>query len=359
MRHPFWILNSVLLFLFLIVLDFTFFSQYKVPSRRTIQPAKYVKPVPKSITEVNIEKIYTNDLFDTYVEPVPIPDVAKVPIITMPAPPSPHEVKIPRPPKPQFLEPLKVSLKGIMVTSDDETKNRAIISDQETEKETMYKVGDKIEDAKLLRIMHNKVILVRSNGQQEILYLRERDTKLDPLYATLTGWDSIAKKESDFNYIVYPQAFVTRVRSLGQFIDMLDLTTVFQQGKSIGTRVGYLSQNSLGIALGLQQGDIILSVNGMTATNTPNRIKIYRSIVSMHTDDIINVTLFREGEQENITYKLMRKKRLKTIPEVGPQEEELVVEEQIEILKQKHKVAPTASELRKKERENMRKKSLR
>ena len=43
------------------------------------------------------------------------------------------------------------------------------------------KTGDVIEDAQLMRIFSNKVVLVRSNGQQEVLYLREKDAKTDPI----------------------------------------------------------------------------------------------------------------------------------------------------------------------------------
>ena len=46
----------------------------------------------------------------------------------------------------QFLEPLAITLKGIMYSSDEQ-HNRAIIADNKSEAQKLYKVGDALEDA--------------------------------------------------------------------------------------------------------------------------------------------------------------------------------------------------------------------
>jgi type II secretion system protein C len=353
MRHPFWILNSTLLVLLFIALDFIFFSNYKIPAQKSIEPGEYHIPPKKSVTEINIEKIYENDIFDTYVVEAAPPDMSVPTIITMPPPPPPHRITAPKRAEPQFLDPLKINLKGTILVSDDESKNRAIIEDEETGKERMYKISESIEDAKLLRIMPNKVILMRTNGQQEILYLREKDTKLDPLYATLKGWDTVLKKVDAQEYIIYPTPFVSRVTTLGQFIDMLDLTTVFKQGKTVGTRVGYLSENSLGLALGLQRGDIILSINGVPATTTTKRINIYRSIVSLGIGDTIKVRIRRGGQDFTIEYFLKQKNSgvssLKSARKSA-------IRTPVDIAQEQQKLDPTAREIRQQEQNNMRNK---
>jgi len=99
-------------------------------------------------------------------------------------------------PKPKFLDPLDITLKGIIVLVHNDSKNRAIIADNKTNKELTYKVGSAIEDAQLIRILSNKVIFLRSNGQQEVLYLREKDAELDPVYTIIDNWDGIIQKEA-------------------------------------------------------------------------------------------------------------------------------------------------------------------
>jgi len=63
MRHPLWILNSVLLVMFVIVLFFMLLSRQPTPEWQDIEPARYVKPLEKKVSEINISKIYDYDLF--------------------------------------------------------------------------------------------------------------------------------------------------------------------------------------------------------------------------------------------------------------------------------------------------------
>ena len=172
MRHPLWILNSTLLILLMIVLTYIVFSQQALPEREDIEPLAYTKPVRALVSEVNIRKIYEDDLFGTYVQEVATPEKAQD-VPNFPTPPAPKMAQPLVWPKPQFLEPLSISLKGIIIIADDQSRNSAIIADKKTNRETTYRVGDTMDDAQLLKIFNNKVVFLRSNGQQEVIYLRE------------------------------------------------------------------------------------------------------------------------------------------------------------------------------------------
>jgi type II secretion system protein C len=357
MKHPFWILNSTLLFLLTMVLLFIFFSRQRVPSRQSITVDEYFEPVKRDISQVSLEKIYENDLFNTYrkeFKPIEQP-AALTPI---PPPPIPQAAYIPEKPAAQFLDPLPITLKGVTIISGDDTKSRAIIEDNNTSTEKTYKVGDKIEDAQLLRIFSNKVVLIRSNGQQEVLYLREKDAQLDPAYALITGWDSVVQKINDTAYHINPASFAQRVPTLGQFIDLIDIITVYKQGKSIGCKVGHLEENSLGLALGLQKGDIILAVNDIPATDTAQRFAIYKSIMNTSINGSIIARIIRNNQEMSITYTLTEP----FIPSKGSSTEstmQLLEREQLKIMEEKYKLAPTIQEIRNKEKEMMRQKGMR
>ena len=77
----------------------------------------------------------------------------------------------------------------------------------------------------------------------------------------MDNWKEVVQSIGTDNYIINIHEFTHRVQTLGQFIDLLDLTTVYKAGKSTGCRVGQLAPQSLGTALGLVKGDIILKVN--------------------------------------------------------------------------------------------------
>ena len=304
MKHPVWILNSALLFLLVIAAGFIFFSWQRAPEREDLEPELVAQPVKRNLPRTNIEKIYENDLFGTY--HTMLPSEQEQPEMIMPQVPEPAPAKAPERQTIPFLDPLGITLKGIMTFSVNEAKNRAILEDNKTKDEKLYKVGDKIEDAQLIRIFSNKIIFIRSNGQQEVLYLREKDALTDPSYMSVHGWSDVIEQLNESSFIVNSDLFVTRVQNLGQFIDMLDLTTVYKKGESAGCRIGHLEENSLGLALGLHQGDIILSINDIPATTTSHRFKIYKTLVSLDTHDTIKVLLRRNNRPLNIEYMLQK-----------------------------------------------------
>ncbi len=221
MRHPFWLVNSILLLFFMCTIVFIFFSWQRAPIKVSFEPGPEVKPIKKDITKIDLSKIYTNDLFNTYVQPLPPP---KEPDYTkpIPQPPAPKPPSMPVTPPIKFLEPLKINLRGIIVATD-ERMNTAIIEDAKAGKAQNYKIGDMIEDAQLIRILKNKIILIRSNGQQETLYVSQHDAELEQLLMPENNWTMVIKKIAENIYTVDPDLFAEKIRNLAQFIDILNI----------------------------------------------------------------------------------------------------------------------------------------
>jgi type II secretion system protein C len=324
-----------------------------VPAPEPIEPSGYVKPLPKKVSEVNIRKIYENDLFGTYNPNQELPTEPNY-VAPAPPPPAPLPTHVPAEPRPQFLEPLKITLKGIIIIGDDDTKNRAIISDTRTNKETSYRVGDIVEDAQLIKIFSNKVLFLRPNGQQEVLYLRPKDAQLDPTYTQITGFKGISQKMSDNSYLINTKEFLFRINNLGQFIDLLDLTTVYQNGTSVGCKIGNIQDTSLAQELGLQSGDIIRSVNGITVVDTPNRMAIYKQIIAMKAKETIIVELTRNNRPYTLYYTIGQSSdesevEKQKVPLQGAPVSQ-ATDDQIKTMQDRHKFAPTLHDIRSRER---------
>lgn len=304
MRHAWWIVNSSLLLFLVAATLFILLSRQPMPRRISFEPDTEIKPVKREIAKIDLNKIYSNDLFDTYrtpITPVEQPESAK----PMPPPPSPKPSKPPVTPPPKFLEPLQVSLKGIIVGAD-EKYNVAIIEDAKEKRSKNYRVNDKIEDAQLIRIFKNKIILIRSNGQQETLYVNQHDAEVEQLLSPINNWSSIIQKNAENSYTIDPDLFVERITNLAQFIDMLNLTTVYRQGLSIGIRIGKMQPGTPGIAMGLLPGDIIQTVNNIPANDTKNRFEIYQTVIKMQIGDTISVNLLRKKLPMTISYTLAK-----------------------------------------------------
>ena len=99
---------------------------------------------------------------------------------------------------------------------------------------------------------------MRSNGQQEVFYLRKSDAAADPTYLIIDDWQGVVRKIVPNNYHIYKEEFTERIKNLAQFIDVLNLTTAYKQGVSVGCRIGSSASNSLVHELGFKEGDIIL-----------------------------------------------------------------------------------------------------
>ncbi len=303
MKSPLWILNSILAIVLCTVCMYAFFSSWQKPS----QPSLRIQPVASTKEEVKkpfdqgfLRTIYEeNDLFGTYTPHVSEPSTG-LEIATPPTPPTPKPFVSLTPPAVSFLEPLKITITGI-ITSTEETDNQVIIADAAKE-EKLYKVGDKIADAHILRIFRNKVIFIRSNGQQETLFMNEAEAKKEIETLQITNWDMVVQQRAYNTYAIDTRAFGSQVKNLASFIEMLDVTTVFRNGQSVGCRIGKLEKNSLGSALGFQTGDIVIAINDIEPTTTVARVEIYAAIQSLKDNAAIAVDLLRKQKKMQLMY---------------------------------------------------------
>jgi len=352
MRYPLWVFNSALFILVISAALFIVFSREELPERVEIEAEITRLPVRDGVPTINLKQIYENDLFGTYIKPS---KVVKEPeyVSPFPEPPEPVSVEVPEKVEPTFSDPLQLTLKGVMSLSDG-TKNKAIIANNKTNQEGIYKIGDKFEDAQLIRIFKNKIIFVRSNGQQEVFYLRQEDARKDPTYSVVSDWGSVVRRVEKNKYYIYLSEFKKRIKSLAHFIDILDLTTAYKKGAAIGCRIGATEKHSLADALGFEKGDIVLTISGIPVTDTKNRLEIYKKLIQVKIDDVVVVRLERRNRIYTLRYKIADFEIVKRPAGPAlPVTPLYIQQEQEKMLQQKQKMAPTIREIRKQERRNM------
>jgi type II secretory pathway component PulC len=206
---------------------------------------------------------------------------------------------------PAFVAPLTITLKGIIVTGDEE-KSAAMIAD-ETNKERMYYLGDKIKDAQIIKISRNRVVVLRANGQQESFQLIK-----DELFGTTPDkWENIVKKITDQKYKIDPHAFKLEVDSLGNFIERVGvLGTAYSSGNPIGVKIGDTKDKDVASSLGILQNDVITTINGIGVADVKNRVHLFDAISQMKVGDTISVNMLRAGNQVSIDYELAKFPRI-------------------------------------------------
>jgi len=357
MRHPLWLVNTAFLFLLAASAVFTFFSTEKPPKRVALEPQASYAPKGASANTVDIAPIYENDLFDTY-HKVTAKPVEKDFTSLMPTIPTASTKQTPPDQTQPFLAPLDIKLRGI-ITVDDESNNIAIIADTKTTEQKNYKAGDILEDARLIKVLPNKAIFIRSNGQQETLYMHEKDLETDPaLIEARAHWLNVIKKVQENLFLLDPEIFVEVTKNIAQLIDILNLTTVYQKGKNIGCKVGEIAHNSLASAMGLEPHDIITKIDDITLSTTDHRYEAYQKVTKKIFGQTVVVDIIREEQPLKISYKLhdlkdpldedieqLKKSDLAAGIHTQENAEELA-EERIRLLKAKYKFAPTKQDIK-------------
>ncbi|MFH1644343.1 MAG: type II secretion system protein N [bacterium] len=275
---------------------------------------KKKKPAPF----INIEKIIKNDLFDTFIESIEQGPIKKSLIMPIPNPPIASISPPPQPKKQEFVNPLPIKLKGIVFSSDD-LKSLAMIED-ETQKEGLYHLGEKIKDAQVIKIAKNNIVILRANGQLEILSLRKEDDLLGGSTPTQPQekWKYSIKKIDDFNFDIDPSEFKKETPSLSEMIEELSIGTAYEQGRPIGIKIGKIDPNEIGFVLGLRPNDIITSINNLNTIDIKDRMKIYDEITKLKKGNFIQVNLKRDNMDSVINYKLKKLDKPKKLTFISP-----------------------------------------
>lgn len=305
MKQDLWLANSSLILLFALVLGVYEILQQEVPvwhapKIATLMPQEEKKKESLRTIAPSWERIYQEDIFGTYIAKE-LKAVKQSLITPIPEPRPPVIPPPPEPPKQEMIAPLSIFVRGI-IAGGDENRNVAMITD-ETNKEGMYHLGEKIKDAQIIKIAHNRVVFLRANGQQEVFYLRKDDAPSDQPSAE--KWQYIVKKIDDQTYDVDPISFAKEIDSLGNFIERSSVIgAAYQGGKPIGIRIGRIDPNEVASALGLMENDIIITVNDLPISLAKNRLTAYESITGMSLGGNISVKIKRADKDVVITYRL-------------------------------------------------------
>lgn len=306
MKHALWLVNSSLILVFASVLGIMQALHQDPPQWRAPRIFQQQEPekkldAPKQ-NGTSWEKIYQNDIFGTYV-PVEIKAVKQSLLTPIPEPkpfvaPPPPEIK-----KQEIIAPLTLTLKGIII-GGDESKSVVMIAD-EAGKESVYHLGDRIKDAQIIKIAHNRIVLLRANGQQEIFYLRKDDIPSDQ--ETTDKWKYIVKKINDQSFEVDPQAFGHEIETLGHLIERASIVgTAYQGGKPVGIRVGKSEPNDVATMLGILENDIVTNINDLDVADPTSRIKAYDTVMQLGLGSTIKVSLKRADKDVVLNYKLVK-----------------------------------------------------
>jgi len=286
----FWIINGILIILTAVVLaDITNNILRKViePPVATLEIPQS-KPAFESRRNVNARKndinyysiIYERNLFNSSAGPI-TGDVT--------AGPAP-------------LSQLNVQLIGTVV-SDVEKFSFAVIMDKATSETKIYRVNDVIlNEAKILKIERNRVIIYR-NGVQESLMVYEEES---PAFGQVAVAPSVVppadvRQEGANRYVIPREEMERQTQNLGKLMTEARLVPNLEGGKINGYKIFAIKPDSLYTKIGLQNGDIIYKVNGIDISDPERAFQLFQQLKN---ERYFQVDIVRNNQRQTLTYQV-------------------------------------------------------
>jgi general secretion pathway protein C len=168
-----------------------------------------------------------------------------------------------------------------------------VIEERGKNKQRLYRLGDMIGSAKLVKITRNTAV-IRGEGRETTLKIKETPEgsllSRSPVPQANTPNSSMALSRGEVN---------EKLRDLKTIMSQAAVRPYFEAGTQEGLIVSDIKPDSLYQKLGLQNGDIIIDVNSKRMQSVDDILQI---VNIMQSGGSIALSLKRNGKAETINY---------------------------------------------------------
>ena len=294
MKQQLWAINSFLLGVFCLTFFITISFKQTIP--RNQDPFIPLSKKDAKKDPISIDELYgPRDIFGLFEKPTE-PTIKTLDIPKAPQFSSPPAPQAPKSNLVKLSPPLAISISGIIFSPSRTDKSVAMISD-ETNKEVMYHVGDRIKDGMIIKIGQERVVILRANGQQETFFLRKTAT-LESLSGKPEDKDQnnnkLAIEKAENTYDVSKQIFSAKIQSFGDFLKEFDFMPLYVKNEIKGFKIGNTTPDSFATSLGIKDGDILITIQDMPVADIKNRLTLYNLLTQPTAPKELTIGLQRD-----------------------------------------------------------------
>ena len=178
-------------------------------------------------------------------------------------------------------------LKGTIAGSD--TMGYAVVEEKGKGKQKLYRIGEMIGSAKLVRVTRNTAVL-NNAGRELIMKIKENGEMSLPGSGLRPPGGGIAVSREDVT------------KSLGDLKSIMSQAVV-RPFMSDGVQQGFVISNivpgSLYERLGLKNGDVVMELNGKKLDSADDVLQL---VSVMQSGGSVSVNLMRNGKTESLNY---------------------------------------------------------
>lgn len=195
------------------------------------------------------------------------------------------------------LEPTELKVQLLGTVSGDSENAAAIIQEGAKKTQALYKEGDSIQDATIIKILRGKVI-VRVGGENQVLTMEEKPR---------TSSGSIDRRRSPVGPAQRPSTTITLDRntitkSLDDINELLSQVRVrphYKDGKADGLMLSQIKPNTVFTKMRLRNGDVVQRVNGKSISSPDEIMEFYEELKSGSS---VSLDITRRGRSRSLTY---------------------------------------------------------
>jgi len=174
----------------------------------------------------------------------------------------------------------------------------AIIKAPNQKEQSLYRIGDMVGPAKIIRIERNRVV-VNNAGREEML-----EVKFDEASALDARVSSSAKgiKKVAADRFILDKKEVDRLSgNVSQFMTQVRIIPNMVRGKGSGYKLLNIKRGSLVESIGLKNGDIVKEINGRSIDKPEEAFVAYQQLKDGGS---FSIELERRGKRETIHYEI-------------------------------------------------------
>ena len=182
---------------------------------------------------------------------------------------------------PTSLEATSLQLDLYGTIAGEDGKGYAIIEERDKKRQRLYKVGDSVAGATILRIARNAVVL-RVGDREQVLKKKETamrgGSRTPAAFPAARPGSAPAPRPSARPSTGGPAGPAGDLASLLTQARVTPNVTAGSPGKADGVIINEIQAGSLFETVGLVNGDIIQEVNGRTVTGVADLVSMYRDL---------------------------------------------------------------------------------
>jgi len=199
---------------------------------------------------------------------------------------------------------LKVVLMGTVVATPSTYSSALIVEEDRESRPTGYGIGDKLQDAEIIKIEAKVVTLKRGDGRIETLTMEEgrKVTQTATSSAESTSDDSGVEKLGDNKYAV-DRSLIDKYIGDMESISRMGRALLHRgpDGEFDGYRLSAIRRNTLADQLGIKNGDVVHSVNGQALNSVQGAMGAYQGMMN---ESNFTFEITRRGQRVTMEYEV-------------------------------------------------------